>query len=244
MKKTFSFLFLLLMASIPLKAQSMQHSMPAKHHSMMNPRTLNVTATSKVLLPADLIQFNITINAEAKKVQQAYQKHKELEKVLVSLLKKYGIDEADIQFEPMSIDEYKNRQYRTAEGYPTYYQTRQMVSVTFSNFDIYEKIQVALIKHGFDNFSGHFLTTKKEEGKDKALRKAIQKAKSTAKLMAHEAGVALGKIYTITYNQPAVRPYTARQVALKSAASQGLLQYNQVVSISATVFIEFGINSD
>lgn len=238
MKKIFSFLALLLIASTAVKAQSVHHSMNMAMHHAMSQRTLHVTASAKVLLPADLIQFNITISAEAKTAQKAYQKHQQLEQELVSLLEKYNIDEEDIQFQPMSISEYREGY---GESYTTYYQTRQTVTITFSNFDIYENIQVALIGHGFDQFSGNFLTTQKKKGMDKALRKAIQNAKDIAQLMAEEAGVQLVKVKSMSYSENTVRPYASSRVALAAAETQGLLQYSQTVAVTARVSMEFVI---
>lgn len=201
-------------------------------------RTIDVTATAEVLLPADLIQFNITLNAEADTPQEAYANHQKLEGVLVALFEKYDIKEEDIQFEPIAINDYLDR---SDEGDKTTYQTRQMVQVSFSNFDIYEEIQIALIKNGFDNFNGYFMTTKKEDGVDKALRKAIEKAKVTADLMAEAAGVVLGPISHMSYSERIARPYAGDRVSMSMAKTEGLMQYNQTVTVSATVAIEFVI---
>ncbi len=206
-------------------------------------RTLNVTSTAQVELPADLIQFNITINAEADTPQEAYEQHQQLEQTLVSLLEQYNIDEEDIQFEPVSISKYSDRDLSADDGLKTYYRTRQTVSVTFSNFDIYEEIQVSLIENGFDEFSGQFLTTEKEEGMNKALRKAIQKAKATAQLMAEEAGIVLGPVIHMSYSEQTVRPYVSADLAASAMSKEGLLQYNQTVAVAATVSMEFYIES-
>lgn len=207
------------------------------------PNTINVTTTAKVELPADRIQFTVTVNAEADSPQQAYQKHQQKEQALVSLLEQYNIDEENIQYEPLSISEYRDRDLSEDDGVGSFYRTRQTVNVTFSDFDVYENIQISLIEHGFDEFQGRFLTTGKEEGMKKALRKAIQKAKNTAQLMAQEAGVAIGSILHITYSEPTVQPYATPRVAMASTGSKGLLQYNQTVVISATVSMEFEIES-
>lgn len=205
-----------------------------------NPHTLNITTTAEVQLPANLIQFNINLNAEADTPQEAYNKQKELETVLVSLLKKYDIDEKDIRFQPISINEIRDR---TEDGLVKTYRTRQMVHVTFSNFDIYEEIQIALINNGFDDFSGNFMSTEKESGMKNALRKAIDKAEATAKLMADQADAVLGKVVHMAYSQHTVRPYRVEMKSVAMDAAGGLLQYNQVVVVSATVSMEFEIAS-
>jgi len=201
--------------------------------------TINITKTAEVQLPADLIQFNITLNAKEDTPQEAYKKHQELEKVLVSLLEKYDIKEQDIRFEPIAISQYRER---TDQGHKEGYQTRQKVQVTFSDFDIYEEIQVALIKNGFDNFNGSFLTTKKEKGMEKALRQAIDQAKTTAEMMAEQAGVTLGDVLEMTYSEHKVRPYAVDTMKM-AVETNGLLQYKQTVAVEATVSMKFEIAS-
>ncbi len=203
-----------------------------------DPGTLNISSTEQVQLSADRIQFNITINARADNPQEAYEMHQEKEDVLVGLLREYNIDEENIQYEPVSIRDYQEAGPGDRE---IYYRTTQTVNVTFSNFDIYEEIQVTLIENNFDNFNGVFLSTQKEEGKNEALRKAIQKAKAKAQLIAEEAGVDLGAVVNISYNSQPVRPYEDAAVAMKSVESSNLLDYKQTVTVFATVSMEFEI---
>lgn len=202
---------------------------------------LSVSAEGSVELPADIIRFDVNLNAEAATPEEAFELHKEREEVLVQLLESYRIKETDIDFQPVSIS--KSRRYPQPNGKEiTTYQTRQLVSLTLRDFDNYEKIQIELIKADFDNFSGHFLSSEQESGKNKALRKAIQEAKEKARLIAGEAGVKLGPISKINYTETQHRPYEMQQYASVRADSESkLMKYDQMVVIKATVQIDFEI---
>lgn len=204
-------------------------------------KVLSISTEGSVELPADIIQFNINLNAEADSPKEAYNLHQKREKVLVQLLDRCDIDEKDIHFEPIGIGK-AGGNGRYSEKEPRY-QTRQAVSVTFTDFDIYGNIQVALIEEGFDNFSGNFLSTEAEKGRDEALKRAIQVAKEKARLIAQEAGIKLGIITAISYSHNQYRPVYARSqdmLALESTNNQ-LLKYDQVVMVTASVSIEFAI---
>ncbi len=202
---------------------------------------LSISSEGSVELPADIIQFNINLNAEADSPQKAYELHKEREKVLVQLLEKYDVEEKDIHFEPVSISK-SGQSGRYSEEEPAY-QTRQMVTLKLSDFGVYEQIQVTLIQENFDNFSGQFLSSKAEQGKDNALQKAIRTAKEKARLIAEEAGIKLGSITGINYSHNQYEPVFARSkdvMAMGSSESQ-LLKYDQVVTITANISINFAI---
>jgi uncharacterized protein YggE len=205
------------------------------------PKTLSITATADVELPADQIRFNININAEADTPQAAYNLHQKREKALVQLLDKYEIKEDDISYEPVSIS--KKQQYnRDKEQEPTY-QTQQTVNIVLRDFSVYEKIQVGLIENSFDNFSGNFMNSTVEAGKEQALRKAVQEAKAKAQIIADEAGVNLGSVMNISYNINQVQPYARESVELKAQSDSGsLLKYNQTVTVSATISMDYEIS--
>lgn len=207
------------------------------------PPGLSITSTAEVELPADQIQFNINVNAEAETPQEAYDLHQQREKALVQLLDQYNISEEDIGYEPIAIA--KNQNYNRGEKQETTYQTRQMVYVTLRDFSIYEKIQIGLIEAGFDNFSGQFTSTEFEEGKEKALRKAIEKAKSRAEIIAEETGINLGAITNINYNYEQAQPYARETLQMKAQSDSGsLLKYNQTITVSASISMEFAILQD
>ena len=201
---------------------------------------LSVSAEGSVELPADIIQFNINLNAEAGTPEEAFKLHKKREEVLVQLLDEYQIKESDIDFQPVSIS--KSRRYAGPNSEEITYQTRQMVSLTLRDFDNYGSIQVELIRADFDNFSGHFLSSEEESGEEEALKNAIQAAKEKARLIADEAEVKLGPITKISYRESHHQPYEIKQYASVRAESDNrLMKYNQTVVIRATVQIDFEI---
>lgn len=204
------------------------------------PNGLTIGATGKIELPANQIQFRINVNAEADNPQDAYELHQEREKALVQLLDKYNIEEKNIGYEPMSISKIRNYD-REPEAKPVY-RTQQTVNVLLQDFSAYEKIQVGLIQNGFDDFSGNFSNTDMEAGKDKALRRAITKAREKAEIIAEETGVNLGDIIEISYNFNDVQPYAQETAQLRAASNDGsLLKYNQTVTVSAHISIRYAI---
>ena len=203
--------------------------------------TLTISAEGSVELPADIIRFDINLNAEADAPQAAYNLHKEREDVLVRLLKQYDISEEDIRFEPISISK-TNTSPRYSEQ-ETRYQTRQAVSLKLMDFGIYEELQVALIEAEFDNFSGSFSSTQLEEGRDRALKNAIETAKEKASLIAKESGLSLGAVTGINYSHGQDRPVYARSSDMMMLESSGgqLMEFDQVVTVRANITIEFAI---
>jgi len=206
-----------------------------------DPGFLTISSEGSVELPADVIQFNVNVNAEGDTPQKAYNLHKQREEALVRLLEKYDIEEKNIRFEPVAISKTNaGRSYNKEEAV---YQTRQNVSLTLSDFEVYEQIQITLIEEGFDNFSGNFLSTEAEKGKDRALRRAISNAKEKARLIADESGVKMGSIVGIDYSHRQIGPAYARSndMIAVQASENRLMKYDQVVRVMADITIKFEI---
>lgn len=204
-------------------------------------RTISINMSATELIPADMIIFSININAEEKTPEAAFDTHKKREAVLASLLKEFDIKEESINFEPIRINKrtnYNNRQEEVTVN------TNQQVSVSFSDFEIYEKIQVSLIENGFDSFNGSFSSSKLDEGKDKALISAIQKAKERAAFIAEQSGVKLGEITTINYSEHQVnRPQLSVEMKLFESPydAPSMMDFAQTVSVTANISINFSI---
>ena len=204
-------------------------------------RTISINMSATELIPADLIIFSININAEEKTPEAAFDTHKKREAVLASLLKEFDIKEESINFEPIRINKrtnYNNRQEEVTVN------TNQQVSVSFSDFEIYEKIQVSLIENGFDSFNGSFSSSKLEEGKDKALVSAIQKAKERAAFIAEQSGVKLGEITTINYSEHQVNyppMFMEADMGRFKSEAPSTMDFAQTVSVTANISIVFQI---
>ncbi len=204
-------------------------------------RTISINMSATELIPADLIIFSININAEEKTPEAAFDTHKKREAVLASLLKEFDIKEEDINFEPIRMNKrtnYNNRQEEFTVN------TNQQVSVSFSDFEIYEKIQVSLIENGFDSFNGNFSSSKLEEGKDKALVSAIQKAKERAAFIAEQSGVKLGEITTINYSEHQVNyppMFMEADMGRFKSEAPSMMDFAQTVSVTANISLVFQI---
>ncbi|MFY0684517.1 MAG: SIMPL domain-containing protein [Balneola sp.] len=204
-------------------------------------RTISINMSSTELIPADLIIFSININAEEKTPDAAFATHKKREAVLASLLKKFDIQEKDIKFQPIRINKRSN--YNNREEIVTA-QTSQQVSVSFADFEIYEKIQVTLIENGFDSFNGSFSSTKIDSGKDKALESAIEGAREKAEFIASKSGVQLGAIQTINYSDYQVnRPQMSYEAKGMMSTSDSMMDFAQTVSVTANISFVFQIEN-
>lgn len=203
-------------------------------------KEISVNASAEVLVPADELSFQINLNAEAESPQEAYNLHKEREKVLVQLLKKHNINEEDINFEPISINKTYNNQYPRdkKEGV----QTRQKVVLTLSDFDVYETIQITLIENNFDEFSGNFMSTQSKQGEDEALKDALKLARKKADIIATQTGLTISGIKNINYSYNRRPPQPMMEMA-SMKASDSLLEFDQSVGVSANVAVTYNFEN-
>ena len=204
-------------------------------------RTITINMSASELLPADLVIFNVNINAEADTPQEAYQIHKERESLLAKLLKQNDIKEENIDYEPIRMNKVSTNYRNENDSKVT--RTNQSVSLTFDDFSIYEKIQVTLIENGFDSFNGQFSSTEISEGKEQALISAIESAREKAKLIANTSGVSLGPVQNINYSDHQVglpqKSGVMTMEAMRSDAS--MMDFGQTVSVTANINISFSI---
>lgn len=208
-------------------------------------RTITINMSASELLPADLIIFNVNINAEGETPQEAYELHRERETLLAGLLKDLNIDEENIDYEPVRMNrrQNNNNRYNNNEE-PSYITaTNQSVSITFSDFSIYEKIQLSLIENGFDSFNGQFSSSKITEGKEKALIAAIEAAKERAKLIAETSGVELADVSTINFSdhQIGIPPKVESMEMMSRASDASMMDFGQTVEVRSNISISYFI---
>lgn len=208
-------------------------------------RTITINMSASELLPADLIIFNVNINAEGETPQEAYELHRKRESLLAGLLKDLNIDEENIDYEPVRMNrrQNNNNRYNNNEE-PNYITaTNQSVSITFSDFSIYEKIQLSLIENGFDSFNGRFSSSKITEGKEKALIAAIEAAKERAELIAKTSGVELADVSTINFSDHQISlPRQESSMEMMSRASDAsMMDFGQTVEVRSNISISYFI---
>ncbi len=211
---------------------------------VVSERTITINMSASEILPADLIIFNVTINAEGKTPQEAFELHRERESTLAGLLQDLNIKEDNIDFEPVRMNrrQLNNNRYNNEE--PEYItNTNQSVSITFSDFDLYERIQLTLIENNFDTFNGQFSSTKIAEGKEKALISAIEASRERAELIARTSGVEVGDVYTINYSDHQVSiPRKVNSMEMMSMASDAtMMDFAQTVDVRSNINISYFI---
>ncbi len=207
-------------------------------HAQDRSPAINVHTEGQVEVPADLIHFQVQINASADSPQEAYELHSQREERLVELLEQYAVDEEDIRYRPVSFSRAPDR---TDSG-TSPVQTRQQVVMTLRDFDAFEQIQVGLIEAGYDRFSADFATSRADSARDEALREAVVRAREKAEIIASEAHVRLGNLVSIDYGEP--RFTTGSETMRMSADAEsgsGMMRYEQTVAVTASVSVSFGI---
>jgi uncharacterized protein YggE len=206
--------------------------------------TISINSSATVNVPADQIAFNININAEADTPQKAYGLHQKREEVLLDLLKEHAIKEEDIDFKPISISRVNSNPRN--EEQEDQIRTSQSVTLTLADFGKYEDIQLTLIENDYDNFSGDFMSTEMEDGKDEALKKALQTAREKAEIIASESGLTITDIQNInfSYQQRPPRPMDLMASYAKAESSSLVSDYEQSVSVSAQISVNYGFTAE
>ncbi|WP_372634695.1 SIMPL domain-containing protein [Fodinibius sp.] len=202
---------------------------------------ISINSSASVEIPADRIAFHINLNGEAATPREAFDLHKEREEVLLELLKKHQIEEDDINIEPIAI----SRTNVHREDQEPRIRTRQNVTLTLSDFDRYEEIQIALIESGYDEFNGNFVSSEAESGKDEALKEALKTAREKGELIAKESTLKLDGIQSIdfSYNQSPPRPLMEMAAFQQDRSKSSLIsEYGQSVSVSASVSVKYNFS--
>lgn len=207
-------------------------------------RTITINMSASEILPADLIIFNININAEGKTPQEAYELHRERESLLAGLLQDLEIKEEDIDYQPVRMNRQRiNNRYNNNGEQEYITSTNQSVSISFNDFSLYEKIQLTLIENGFDSFNGQFSSTKISEGKEKALITAIEAAKKRAELIAKTSGVALNGVSSINFSdhQIGIPRQTNSMEMMSRASDASMMDFGQTVEVRSNITITYFI---
>lgn len=214
-KHVFTFIALLLVASIGLSACSM---LPVKQADATNTspesvsaplRTLSATGTGKVMLVPDLAYINIGVRSEAQDVSSALAANNAQATAITDALKAMGVDEKDLQTANFNV--YSIQQYDQM-GQPSYisYSVENTLYVTVRDLTKLSQTLDAALSAGANQIYGiNFDIANRQGALEQARDLAIKDAEAKALATAATAGVILGQIQTINVsNTSYVQPYT------------------------------------
>jgi len=205
---------------------------------------ITVTSQGSHSVLADKIVLEVTINLKAEEVDEVFKKYEEQEQVLIDLIKKFGIKEGDLRFNPVSvyprpIPNPKNRYENELQNI----QIRQEVQLALNDFSKYADLQQELVKNGFFDMRARFKTSQASEARDKALEHAVANARKEAELIARESGLKLKRIKAIEYGSHNVnRSYQQRADLRATAESQKLVtEFGQNITFDTSVTITYTV---
>ncbi|MEX1062277.1 MAG: SIMPL domain-containing protein [Balneolaceae bacterium] len=196
--------------------------------------TITVDATEEVFVAADVVNFRINISVTADTPPEVFEEHKRQEDFLSGLIREFGLDSENLTFQPMDIGARHTRESRE-------FTSNQNVRLELTDFDLYEKIQLLLIDNGFENFRGHFSSTKMEEGRERALDQAIAGAKEKAERIAENIDRTLGQIQSVEHTSADTYRGEILQFAEMRSDSGSMMEFDQTVPVTATVRITYNI---
>ncbi len=214
-KHVFTFIALLLVATIGLSACTMLPVQPAdatneSAQSDSAPlRTLSVTGTGRVLMVPDLAYINIGVRNQAQDVSSALAANNTQATAISDAIKAVGVEEKDLQTANFNV--YSIQQY-DQNGQPSYinYEVENTLYVTVRDLTKLSQVLDAALGAGANQIYGiNFDLANRQSALDQARDLAIKDAQEKALAVAATSGVTLGQIQTINVsNTSYVQPYT------------------------------------
>jgi uncharacterized protein YggE len=198
-------------------------------------RSITIDASAEVVIPADIVHFNIQLTVTADAAGEAFRLHKEKESFLAELIKKEGLQNENLSFQPVSLNSSATRE-GTAR-----YSTMQSVSLTLTDFTLFERIQQILVENGFTNFRGSFNSSERQKGEEEALRQAIANARQKANIIAESLEKTITSIKTVEHHaSPVTYALDSRSLSV-SAMSSSMFEFEQTIKVSSQIRIVFEI---
>jgi uncharacterized protein YggE len=199
-------------------------------------RSITIDASAEIAIPADIIHFNIQLTVTAGEAGEAFRLHKEKESFLAELIKKEGLQNENLSFQPVSINSNTTR-----EGVNRF-TTMQSVSLTLTDFTLFERIQQILVENGFTNFRGSFNSSERQNGEEEALKQAIANAQKKATIIAESIDKQIITIKSVEHHASPVTIALDSRSPAASAMPSSMLEFEQTIRVSSQIRIVFEIN--
>jgi uncharacterized protein len=202
-------------------------------------RSLNVSGTGEVTLKPDIAYINIGVHTEKATASEATAQNNTDAQAVISALTAAGVAADDIQTSNFSIYQKDVTDPTSGAKLSTVYAVDNTVYVTVRNLDKLGAVLDATVKAGANNVNSiQFDLADKTKALSEARAKAVKAARTEADELAAAAGVTVGNVQTINYNENTPGPvYYAKAMAMDSAGagvpvSSGTLKISVSVSIS------------
>ncbi len=169
--------------------------------------SIHISSQAEVELQADQAQMRFTVHSRAETAKLATNHNSSAVKAVMKAVRKLGIDEDEVHTDGYRAgpwNEYDQEQRKQVrKGFEVF----NAVVVITKDFDLLGKLIDRAIKAGATSVSPiSFSSSKSDEGRQEALRRAVARAKSDATVVAEAAGGTLGVLKSVRYGVPAPRP--------------------------------------
>ncbi|MGM0505681.1 MAG: SIMPL domain-containing protein [Bacteroidota bacterium] len=193
---------------------------------------VHVDSSAEIRIPADQVQFVITITTTDETPSRAFQQHKRQEAFLADLIQDQNLSDHLLSFEPITLQQRQVREER-------HFRTRQQVQLRIPSLDQFEEIQMALAEHQFEQFQATFLAKGLEDAQDEALKQALKQAEEKARIIAETIGRNLGQIHEIQHSTNQGPGPVYRMEAFQVDASSSMMDFDATVPVSASVSVTY-----
>lgn len=206
-----------------------------------NPRTISVSGSGSVKIPADMAKLTFSVQTKEATALDSVQKNAAKMNKVYDALKEIGIAETDISTANYSL--YQENYWKDGKDIPGLYVTSNNIIVLLDDVEKSGLVIDTAISAGVNQMNGiSFLVKDSQKAFEQARELAFQQAKEKAELFARQAGGSLGKVLSVMENSgsyPVVREYEAVEDAKLMATSNSTTISSGQDSVMATVSVVF-----
>ena len=207
------------------------------------PRTINVTGNSEVILAPDIAYVSIGVHTEAKAAKDAVATNNTQTQAVIDAIQGQGVDPKDIQTTNFSV--YQQEKFSpTGESLGTYFMTDNTVYVTVRDITKIGEILDASVSAGANSIYGiTFDVQDKESAMASGRDQAMVDAQTQAEQLATAAGVKLGDVQSISYysSYPSPIYYDSKMAGVGGGGQSVPISPGQMaltVSVSVAYYIK------
>ena len=201
------------------------------------PRTINVTGNSEVILAPDIAYVSIGVHSEAETAKAAVATNSTATQAVIDAIKSQGVADKDIQTTNFSV--YQQQKFSpTGEDLGVYFMADNTVYVTMRDITKIGDILDAAVNAGANNIYGiTFDVQDKEAAMATGRDQAMADAQTQAEQLATAAGVKLGDVQNISYYSSSPSPvyYDTKAAGVGGGASVPVSPGQLTMTVSVNV---------